>query len=287
MQRVSETFPKVVGVSLAIVAIVAGVLFVNAILPASHVKAENAGTVGIQTTFQLLGSNVLSFTSPVLPDNESMTHFVLWCSNGWQGTITARFNPPGSGAGFFQPLKTGIGNGDTSCHKLQLGGYYPNLSVIATGTSGTVSAWYLAGSAPIPDFPPAISTTGPASVPVCDKNKTATVGSGASGFLSSADSASSYLHVCGATISFAGATAAGTVSIGWDIDNSCANAPVYNFVLNTTASTPQTIPLPNLNFRSTGGASSLFVYQNLCVNNASGASLKINYSYASLSANSL
>jgi hypothetical protein len=284
--QTSEIFLTIVRRALFALLLIAVIALVQT---DSRVRAENAGIVGIETVEVPALTNVLNGTSQILRDQGFAAHYLRYCPANWTGAISFEWAPNGVSSGFFVPLQTAlVVTSDSQCHTLQLGGYYPNLRVRAVNQAvGTISAWYMASSAPIAYYSPTISSGGPSSPVSCDQNKSATIASGVTAFLAGpilTGVNTFYTRVCGMSISFAAAPGNGAVTLEWDIDNTCASTPNPNWAINTTASTPQVLPFPDLNLgsRPDNGLPQQF----LCLANTSGQSLKVNYNYALISASS-
>lgn len=282
-ENTANIFSKIVAAGAALFLIVLAVeltFFVHG----PRVNAGTAGTVGVETYEITALSAVLNGVSPILPDRSFGAHYARYCPSGWTGQISfeAALNINGP-AGGFTPLQAAtVTASDSQCHTLKLGGYYPNLRLRAANNgAGTVTVYYMAGAAPIDFYSPAVGTEGPTSQIVCDQTGTATVASAATGFLAGPAATvgnTSYFHLCAFSFSFAGAVTAGTITLEFDIDNTCANTPDPAWVINTTANTPQVLAFSGLNVMSY--PKDPLIQQYLCLANASGQSLKVNYNYA-------
>lgn len=263
------------------------VIWLVIVAMAARGHAQNAGNVGIYTRqVQVFNAATLTTSSAIFPDFGFASQSLFVCTTGFSGLIDLEWSPTGT-APFF-PLVVGSYSNDTSCsgvggpgHILQLGGYWPNLRSTVTVGSGTVSAWYTASAAPIPAFPSAISSNGATSPVSCDVTVALSVANGVTSKL--ATGAQAAVNICSMTISLAGAPASGTVDIGWSTNSlsQCAATLTNNWILNTTASTPQTLifPAPQ-NLRAPPGTS--MNPQYACLTNNSGTTLEISYTYASL-----
>jgi hypothetical protein len=282
--QVSETFTTIV--RRCAIAFLLFVLIAVVQRNDSHVRAQNAGNIGIYTRELRVLNGVLNGVSDTLPDYGFGASYLKYCPAGWTGAVSFEYAPNGVAGNQYFTLKTALVLiGDAQCRTLQLGGYYPNLRVRATNTvssGGTVSAYYGALSAPIPYFASATGTFGDTAPIFCDLNDKKTVANGASGFLVGPPNIGGgnlfYTRLCNITISFAATPGAGTIALAWDIDNTCATTPNSNWSLNTTAGTPQVLYFPNLNLNSM--PANLQSQQFLCLQNNSGQSVVANYNYA-------
>jgi hypothetical protein len=281
--RVWEEFSTVLRCCFFLLLVMAGII---ALQTESHVRAQNAGNVGIYTRELRVLNGVLNGTSSTLPDFGFGASYLKYCPANWTGSVSFEYAPNGVAGNQYFTLKTALVLiADSQCRTLQLGGYYPNLRVRAINTvggSGTVSAYYGAISAPISYFSSAAATLGDTAPVFCDLNGKATVATGASGFLAGPPNLGGtnvfYTRLCNATISFAATPGTGTVAFAWDIDNTCASTPNSNWSLDTTSGTPQVLYFPNLNLNSM--PANLQAQQFLCLQNNSGQIVVVNYNYA-------
>jgi hypothetical protein len=295
--QVSEMFSTIL--RRVLVAFVLLVL-IAALQTDSRVHSQNAGNVGIYTReIQVFNAQASTFSSggiwqcgststpiqcPVLPDNGYAANFLSYCTTGFIGTIDFEWEPPGTST--FLPITSatyGSVAPDTSCRTgsngLQVGGYYPNLRSTVTVVSGSLSAWYMASAAPISAFPPALGSNGPSAPIACDQNFGAVVANGATGALVGGGTGTATTVICGFTITYNGATSAGSDSLVWSATTGCAS-PVFGWTGYTTSSTPQTLIFSGLTERNPNGAFSASNRQTPCFVNASGAIANVWTSYA-------
>lgn len=295
--QVSETFTRVIGVTLAAVGIVAAILFVGVVIePHSHVYAQGAGVVGIQTKeVSVFAAQAASGSSggfwqcgatggtacAVLPDNGFASNVLSFCNTNFSGSIDLEWSPTGSAP--FYPLTTANYTNDTNCvtnapnqHVLQLGGYFPNLRSSVTRTAGSVSAWYTASAAPISFFPSAIGSNGPTAPIQCDQATGASiVTTGTTQLFALPNSRG--VAVCGFTISFTGTPSSVVSAVQVGYNSAC---PLINsWAISTTPSTPQTIVVGS-------GIGTIFQsppnVSDLCVGNSSGVNIEVSITYAFL-----
>jgi hypothetical protein len=253
----------------------------------SRVHAQNAGTVGIYTKqISVFTAQTVKVSSPIFPDFGFAANFLTYCTTGFTGTIDLEWNPTGAipyTAVVLVQATYPTATPDTACHTMQVGGYFPNMrsTVIPTvdGSSGSVSAWYTASAGPIPLFSAGIGSNGPSSPILCDRNTTSSQTSGGTstiGFIAPIASGDAVV-ICGFTVSFNGATSAGTVSIEWASSTtactSLAGSPTWQ--IQTTSSTPQLLTTSLLQRTNSANA-----YP--CLQNSSGATALIAVSYASV-----
>jgi hypothetical protein len=265
----------------------------------THAHGQGAGTVGIYTgnltvfTSQAVsgssggtwecGGSPTPIACPVFPDHGYATNVLTFCNASFTGSIDLEWSPTGSSTYIPVSIAT-FGSIDSNCHKLQVGGYYPNLRATVVRTAGSVSAWYTASAAPISVFPAAVGTNGATSPISCDGNVTLSITNGSTTYLNvTALNAGDLVNICNFTLSFAATPGTGTVALGWATTSGCSS-PTNNFVINTLASTPQTLifPAPQ-NLRPPGGIASGNTFA--CLTNNSGATLQV--SLGSASVNSL
>jgi hypothetical protein len=276
--QVSETFLKVVGVSIAVVMIIAALLLVNVMIePTSHVSAQNAGTVGIQANFAPLWTNQGAGTitsggngKPYFQDFGQAANYVLYCNTGFQGTISVETVTPTVTITLAQA--TYAAPGDSACHNLPLGGYYPSSRVRLVSTAGTQTAFYSSSAAPISYYPPALGSNGSSSPVECDQASTLLVTNGANQSLGGI--AGRTFVICSMVVSFGGATAVGAVQFGWAPNGGCTLGETQ-LILETTASTPQVLPLAQ-KFRAHAPVTN----PTACWINTSGTLASVSFSYA-------
>lgn len=279
---ISEQLQKLVGATLASVLVIAAGLFIAlCINPPQNVGAQNSGAVELYTReiTVFTGQNTTA-ASAIFPDYGFAANFLTYCNSTFSGTIDLEWSPTGV-AGPFIVLAQASYSGtqpDSSCHVLQVGGYFPNMRSSVTRTAGSVSAWYTASAAPIPQVSSGLGSNGPSSPINCDQNATvtgvATAGTAAFGGVGPLRTGDTVV-ICGFTWSFQGATSAGTVLLVWSPTNACAT-PATSWVSYTTASTPQVLPIA---LQQRSGVPS---QQTPCVTNNSGATAAVSILWASV-----
>lgn len=274
--RLSGQFSKVIRASiLAASLLLLGFMVSDMFAPHSEVRAQNAGVVGIYTTeTTVFTAQSSSKSSGILPDNGYAQNVLNFCGTLFIGTIDLEWSPTGIAP--FYPLQIAtITHTDSTCHKLQVGGYYPNLRSTLTISQGTLSAWYTASAAPISYYAPAVSSSGASSVPVCDIAGTQSIATAGTAEIGSFINSGDTVILCWVSISFTGAPTGGNVQVGWAASG--CTTPNYNWQTLTDASTPQTLYFPTLNLRSPLGPT----VENICVNNTSGTTIQVNFAYLS------
>jgi hypothetical protein len=233
-------------------------------------EAQFIGYVSIQTTQQNVFTNqAANAVSASLTNLGQGAHFLVICNNAFVGTVSLEsssdgtFAAPNSIASASYALPAGPG--DTGCHTLQAGGYYPAVRARITNFStGTTTVTYSSVGGPISFAPAALNSQGPTSPIACDFE----IGPSAISQNTAASSlqvgiAGQKLYVCAITISFNAATTAGQIQF-LSSSGSCL-AATQAFTLNITASTPQIVHL----IGGPGGLFRLAPGQQLCV--ATGA----------------
>jgi hypothetical protein len=292
--QISETFATVlrraaIAFALVLLCFLAGEL----LSPHRTGLTQGAGTVGIQTTnIPVFSAQTTTASSggvwqcgsavnaagvcPVFRDFGFAANFLTFCDTSFVGSIDLEWSPSNNLATFL-PLTTATysGVGDSGCHTLQVGGYFPNLRSTATITSGSVSAWYTASASPIPLYSAGIGSSGQTSPVVCDATGVLAISNGVTGFALSALRTGDTVVVCGFSVSFLAATSTGTLALAWASSNACAT-PTSTWILGTTSGTPQALIVP-LSERSP-----VATWQYLCVTNNSGASAELSFSWASV-----
>jgi hypothetical protein len=286
--KTEELFSRFMGVVFVLFLIATATFF---ILPEEHVQAQNAGTVGIQTkmvpVFKSQTANLSSggywgcgiggTATPcsAFPDNGFAANYLSYCNTGFTGTIDVEWSPTGSAPYYPLAIATWALE-DSSCHKLQVGGYYPNMRSTVTVWGGSVSAWYTASSAPISYFPPALTSNGPGSPVVCDQTNTNSSTTGATRLLIPPIRATDNVIICGATLSFATAPTGGSVYFAWSASSACTSLTGSVWAMNTPSTTPQTLSIPYPINSPTS------FYNNACLVNSSGATVQVSTTYVSL-----
>jgi hypothetical protein len=112
-----------------------------------------------------------------------------------------------------------------SCGLIQAGGLYgyPAFNILSI-SGGTITIWYSATVGAVSTFPPANSSSGATSLPVCDQQALATASSGSTSLVITGASGQS-IHICGWTLSFPGAAVTGNaILIDATTGTSCATA---------------------------------------------------------------
>lgn len=242
------------------------------VICAVRCQAQFLGYISSQSTVQTVFTNQgANATSAVLTNLGQSAHFLTICNNLFAGSVSIEASPDGTfAAATTTTLATAsyalpAGPGDTGCHLLQAGGYYPTERVrVSNFVSGTTTVTYAGIGGPISVTPAALSTLGQTSPIACDNqigpssiNQNTAATNLAVGFTGQR------IYVCSITISFSAATTAGQIQF-LSSAGSCA-APTAAYTLNITANTPQIVHLlggPGALFRLAPG-------QQLCV--ATGA----------------
>lgn len=261
-------------------------------VPTSRVEAQNSGVVGIQTTsIQVFQAQATSASSggywqcgsptgacPVFQDFGFGSNVLSFCNTAFEGTIDLEWKPTGATSWIPLVQASYPGVPDSLCHQLQIGGYWPNMRSTMTRTAGSLSAWYTASSAPIPTVSSGLGTNGPSSPINCDQNVFQSVATGTTANIGGAGpiQVNDVVAVCGFTISFNGATSAGSVSLAWSSSSACTPGPFNSWFIYTTASTPQTIVVSN----PQRGVNISNEYP--CLVNSSGATVEVSLSFASV-----
>jgi hypothetical protein len=244
-------------------------------------RAQFIGYTSSQTTSQtVFTSQAANAVSPTMANIGQAAHYLTICNTSFVGTVSLE----ASGDGTFAAPNTvasgnyalSVGPGDSGCHTLQAGGYFPAVRVrVSNYSTGSVSAWYTGIASPISFAPAALNTQGQASPIACDLE------SGPNSYLQSAIASAQIgitglrIYVCSITISFSTGTTAGVLSFGSSSGSCAAYSAVYS--LNITANTPQILHLVG----GPGGLFRLLPGQQLCVSSgAITASALVNISYA-------
>jgi hypothetical protein len=276
---------------LGFLLLIIGACFVGCLPRPLH--AQNSGVVGVATkelqifsaqastassggTWQCNGSTV-PIACPVFPDLGAAANFLSYCDTGFEGTIDLEWSPTGTAPFLVLAQASYSGVTDSLCHTLQVGGYFPNMRSTVTVTTGSLSAWYTASAAPIPLVSSGLGTNGPSSPINCDENAIQGVLTGATTSIGSVGPVNTgdTIVICSWSISFNGATSAGSVSLNWA--GSAACSPTFpSWQIYTTASTPQTIVIPV----SQRGPNLAHEYP--CLVNSSGATVEVSISFASV-----
>lgn len=293
--QVSEHFSKVMErVTLAFGLILLGLVVGDLFSPHTPVGAQNSGNVGIQaesitvfssqTTSAASGGywncGITSGACPVLQDIGQGSNLLFYCNTSFQGTIDLEWTPPPiTPSSVYNVIAQATWNGDSACHSLPFGSYFPNLRSRATISSGSISAWYTAISGPVPFAAPAFGTAGPTAPINCDLNYSFAVPNTNIVLVANPVATGDTVVICGMSVSFNGATSAGTIALEWGNSSSSgcgslSSPPSWDAF--TTSSTPQYL---NVNYQQRSPT----VGHNFgCIVNNSGASAEVAISYASV-----
>lgn len=285
--QVSEQFSKVIGATVASIAVIAAALFIVVCMnPPERVAAQGGGSVGLQSQLiPVFNSVTNSASSPILNDQGQGLNILFFCGSVFPGSIDLEWTPnPNLASPTYYPLVTASYTSLTNCKQIQVGGYWPNLRATVTftahGSGQAMSAWYSSTAGPVSGLAPALSTNGPTSPVVCDKNITVAATSGGttwSGIAPGIIGGLNTIVVCGFSYSFSGATS-GAMSAQWGTTSGCASLDAADWTVQTISTTPQTQP------SGIGLRSSSLARQYLCITNSTGATAQLNFSYASLNA---
>jgi len=256
----------------------AAVVFLIIVALCACTHAQTNGTVGILAQQSPVFNAITNTTSSkVFKDIGQGLNVLFVCNNLFSGTIALEWAPQGSST--YYTLTKATYSVDSNCHSLTAPGYWPNLRATATfsstGVGENVSAWYSAVSGPISFTPAALTSNGPGAPVTCDQNTSASISStGSAAFTTiSPINSGDTVYICGFSISFNGATAAGTVTVGYGTSNACAGYAA-KWQLDTLASTPQFVNQAGFSIRAPGGF--------ICVLNNSSATAQVNFSWASV-----
>ncbi len=281
--QVSEQFARFVRrVIAAFVLVGLGFLVSDTVSPRHEVSAQTAGTIGIQAQ-QLPVFSAASTTqhSAIFNDIGQGLSILFYCNTSFTGVIDLEWSPTGV-APFYVLTQGSYPSGvpDSSCHTLQLGGYFPNMRASVTPIAGSLSAWYTASSGPIPTVSSGLGTNGPSSPINCDH--AINVGLATANFSSLGITpflTGDTIVLCNFSVSFNGTTSAGTVQLGWaDTAAHCVSAfGNVTWAAYTTSATPQTY-----NISTQQRAQSNFATPVPCLQNSSGATVNFSFSYASV-----
>jgi hypothetical protein len=280
--QVSEIFSRTVRTFALIVAICVFAVFVVTWLDTSaRVEAQNAGTVGIYalSTPAFFPAKTSNGCSATFKDNGQGQNTLFFVTANFTGTIDLEWKPQGQST--YYTITQASYSADTSnSHTLQFGGYFPNIrACISNISGGSLAAWYNATSGPVPTALSGLGTNGPTSPIICDHDAVSgTIANTATGsLLISPINTGDQIVICSFTVSFNGATAAGTWQIGFWFNGSCGGGGGSPQITElTTASTPQTLPIPMILKASNP------VFEFPCLTNNSGASMVVSASFASV-----
>lgn len=236
------------------------------VICALRCQAQFLGYVSTQTTAQNVFTNqAANGVSSTLSNVGQGAHFLTICNSAFVGTVSLEsstdgtFASPNSLASSSYALPAGPG--DTGCHTLQAGGYFPAVRArVSNYASGTTSVSYSSAASPISFAPPALNSNGQTSPIACD------LGIGPSSINQNTAATSlqvgitgQRIYICSITISFSAATTAGQIQFTSSA-GACA-APAALYTLNITANTPQIVHLVG----GPGGLFRLPVGSQLCV----------------------
>jgi hypothetical protein len=275
--QVSEQFAKVLRAGIAAALLVALALIIgDTISPRHEVRAQNAGTVGIQAELvPVFSAQSTNRSSGIFADIGQGLNILYYSTTSFVGTVTLEWSPNNNGV--YLPLVTaGFSSADTDTHQLTVNGYWPNLRATVAVTSGSVSAWYSASSGPVGFAAPGVGSNGPTSPPVCDQaSATVITSTNTAGIIVSPRIVGQTIAVCSFDWSFNGATSAGSVALAYSTSSGCPSTST-TWAAYTTSSTPQFMPV-GLSQRQPPGAGPY-----LCAINNSGATAYLSVSYASV-----
>lgn len=236
---------------------------------------QNNGNTGTATIAQQV--TYTAGVSQVFRNVGQSAHFLTFCLTGWTGTgIVLEESFDGTTNWTTIAFTSGPTSGN-GCGVLQAGGYYQNVRSRAGTLGGTIVAFYSATSGPISFSATGVGSQGPRAPTACDKSATVDVANTATGLvITGFPDTGGEFRVCGYTISFNGATAAGSYQFVTANDNTCAG-PVTVWPAFTTAATPQTVVMGS-------GLGQLFKPNGivLCFTNNSGAIARVNVAWANV-----
>ena len=274
-----------------------GFLLIAMVACATHGHGQTSGTVGIATKLiQVFNSQTTTLSSggtwqcnnspvpitcPFLPDIGSgvQASYISYCNTSFTGTLALSWTPTGiinNPSIVLLQANYQIGSPDSNCHSFSLGGYFPNMYLTVTPNAGSMSAWYTASAAPIPTLPPALGSNGPTAPVACDKLGSFTVTNGSTTLAVSPILPGDTLVICSATLSFAAATSTGSIQLEWGATG-CTSLTA-GWLMETTSSSPQALPIPGPLRTPPGSPAGQFV----CMVNNSGATAVFALSYASV-----
>lgn len=280
-EHTAKTFSKVVAaatllcLAVALFILTACVKTVHAQGPSSSVAIQ-AKLIGVFT------SQGATASSRIFVDIGAGSNTLFYCNSGFSGTIDLEWSPSAAIGATYFPLATATWATDSLCHQLSVNGYWPNMRSTVTPTAGNLSAWFSSNSGPGGGIlPPAVSTNGPTSPVFCDRSSALNIANTATTWLGVQPvNAGDYVVICRMAISFNGATAAGSYSLGWAATNACSSPTGGGLTMYTTASTPQTIGNIEIFQKVAGLFASVGSFP--CLTNNSGAAINISFNWASL-----
>ena len=284
--QVSEQFAKVVRRT-----ILAMIVIVFALALYSH--SQNGGTIGIQAQMipvfsgqtssaasgGIWACGVTSGSCPYFQDIGQGTNLLFYCNTNFTGNVYLEWTPnPNVASPTFYTITQAIWAGDSNCHYLPFGSYFPNVRAhVLTSSPSSISAWYTAISGPVSFAAPALATNGPTSPVTCDRVANISIANSTTAVLIQPAALGDTVVVCGIQVSFAAATSTGTFTSAFFSTTACSTGEGVPIVNNTTSSTPQFLNLPFYGLRSPVSTSQVF-----CFSNASGASVYVTTLYASV-----
>jgi hypothetical protein len=269
--------------TLGLILFVTAMVLTFCLVPRESVHAQNAGNTGTFT------NAVVAFTSKnttgpsvIFPNIGQGAHYLSYCSTGIGGSATIVMEESFDGSTNWTTIAsaTVFEPGGNGCKMLQAGGYYQNVRAnILTDSGVTISATYSSSSGPIGFSATGVGSSGPLPPFVCDNQVSISVASGTDGDLVETQlNPNARIRVCSYSISFNGATAAGSVQFETSTLTACGGTLIAVWPITTTANTPQIVQLGS----GQGALFSAFdglAYQNLCFKNSSSATARVNISY--------
>lgn len=237
---------------------------------------QNAGNTGTATIAQVVNYSAGGI-SQIFRNVGQSSHYLTYCLTGYQGSVDLEASFDGTTN--WVPLASATYTDPTTgCNVLQAGGYYQNIRSVrgACVVPCAISASYSASSGPVSFAPTGLSGLGQTAPAVCNRTKILSVANAAVGHLTATNAFFSAvrIYVCAVSISFDGATVAGSVLWQGSPDGCTTLIPLWQ--IDTTATTPQIIQQSgNPLFPTEAEPTSVSV----CVANNSGATAEISFSY--------
>jgi hypothetical protein len=287
--EVSEQFAKVIRRALCALGIIALIAALQSDFLRPRVHAQNAGNVGIYTReIPVFAAQATSTSSAIFPDFGFASNYLSYCNSTFIGSIDLEWEPPGTSTFIVLQIANFTG-ADSNCHRLEVGGYFPNLRSTVAVTSGTITAYYTASASPIPYFAASIGSNGPTSPIVCDVNGNQPVVTNGTSLPLTTTPPTGYIWIlCTYSIGWAGTPGTGTIGVGWAATGACTGlTSTTDWSLPTTASTPQILNFPTVNLRSSSPFTGTNLNQTPCITNNSGTTLSINFTAARVAVSSL